>query len=70
MRVRGLNTHLVRFFSCLTRVQSMDDLGFNYCKKLGSKRTFKPRRLEATPSFRWHEVCLEPEARATYSTDA
>ncbi|OJT03892.1 hypothetical protein TRAPUB_5417 [Trametes pubescens] len=34
----------------------MNALEFDYCKATGSKRAFRPRRLELKHVFRWHEA--------------
>ncbi|KAL1944409.1 hypothetical protein VTO73DRAFT_2839 [Trametes versicolor] len=50
--------HIIRWEAF---VHSMDALGFKYCKDKGTKRTFKPRRLELQHNFKWHQGNLRPD---------
>lgn len=44
-------------------MQSMNALGFDYYKDVGSKWTFEPRSMGLKQKFKWHEVCADQEAR-------
>lgn len=69
VHVRDISRQHFRSDSYLRRVQTMDAIGFDCCKKGGSKRTFKPRRLELGHNFRWDEVCVEWATRRASSVD-
>ncbi|OJT12690.1 hypothetical protein TRAPUB_10761 [Trametes pubescens] len=44
-------------------VRSMNALGFDYYKDVGSKRTFERRCLGLKHKFKWNEVCADQEAQ-------
>ncbi|KAL1937601.1 hypothetical protein VTO73DRAFT_12987 [Trametes versicolor] len=51
-KIKAGDRHTIRWKDF---VHSMDALGFKYYNDVGSKRTFKPRRVEFLHSFKWHE---------------